>query len=65
MEDHEKPECQLIGEDGNVFLIMGRVRRSLEGAGQRKEAAEFTERARAAHSYDEVLRLVMEYVEVT
>jgi len=60
----DKPECQLLGQDGNVFYIMGAVARTLRGAGLEERAAEFTERARQAHDYDEVLRLVMEYVEV-
>jgi len=27
----DKPECELIGGDGNVFAIMGAVRRAKEG----------------------------------
>jgi hypothetical protein len=60
----EKPECKLIGEDGNVFNIIGRVSRSLKEAGLKEQAKEFQEKAFSAHSYDEVLCLCMEYVEV-
>jgi len=60
----EKPRCKLIGEDGNVFNVIGRVRRALLDAGQDDEAREFVERAFRCASYDEVLRLVLEYVEV-
>ncbi|MHB8107774.1 MAG: hypothetical protein ACYDH4_10175 [Candidatus Cryosericum sp.] len=60
-----KPECQLTESDGNVFAIMGNVRRALKRAGQTKEADEFLAKARACGSYDEVLRLCEEYVEVT
>jgi hypothetical protein len=59
-----KPTCKLIGEDGNVFNIIGLVRRALRQAGDLEGAAEFKRRALLAHSYDEVLQLAMEYVEV-
>jgi len=59
-----KPVCRLVGEDGNVFAIIGRVRRTLRTAGQPGQAQEFADRAFSAGSYDEVLRLCMEYVEV-
>jgi hypothetical protein len=60
----EKPRCKLIGEDDNVFNVIGRVRRALLDAGQDDEAREFVERAFRCGSYDEVLQLVLEYVEV-
>lgn len=59
-----KPECKLIGEDGNVFNVIGLVSKSLKNAGLKKEASEFCDRAFSSGSYDEVLRLSMEYVEV-
>jgi len=60
----EKPPCQLVGYDGNVFAVIGRVRRALEAAGQVTRAAEFVRRAFEAKCYDEVLWLCSEYVEV-
>jgi hypothetical protein len=59
-----KPSCKLIGEDGNVFSIIGRVRRALTADGQEDRAREFVERAYRSESYDAVLQLCMEYVEV-
>ena len=59
-----KPKCKLVGEDGNVFNIIGRVSKSLKQAGLKIEAAEFQDKAFNSDSYDEVLQLVMEYVEV-
>jgi hypothetical protein len=59
-----KPIVQLIGEDANVFNIIGLVSRALKKAGQQDKAKEFTERAFAEHSYDEVLAMLDEYVEV-
>lgn len=58
------PKCKLIGEDGNVFNIIGKVSRTLKDNGLEKEAKEFTEKAFHSTSYDEVLRLCMEYVDV-
>jgi len=59
-----KPVVKLVGEDGNVFNVIGRVSRSLNNLGMRKEAEEFKEKAFSARSYDEVLQLAMEYCEV-
>ncbi len=61
----EKPTVKLIGKDGNVFNIIGRVVRALKEAGQRERADEFATRATSSGSYDEVLALLDEYVEVT
>ncbi len=58
-------QVQLIGEDGNVFGIIGRVSRALRRAGYGDAATEFSTAAFAAHSYDEVLQMVMSTVEVT
>lgn len=61
----DKPTVQLVGEDGNVFNIIGLVSRALKKAGQPEQAKEFTARAFQARSYDEVLRLTFEYADVT
>ena len=59
-----KPVCGLIGEDGNVFSIIGRVVKVLRQNGLDDKAKEFQNKAIGAGSYDEVLQIVMEYVEV-
>jgi hypothetical protein len=59
----EKPIVQLTGEDGNVFNIIGRVSKALKKAGQADKAKEFSEKAFECDSYDEVLRLLQDYVE--
>jgi len=61
---NEKPTCKLIGTDGNVFAVIGSVKKALRDAGQPERASEFVQKAFAAKSYDEVLRLCMEFVEV-
>ena len=59
-----KPKCKLVGTDGNVFSIIGKVRDSLRNAGLRDKADEFSSKAMKQHSYDDVLSLCFEYVEV-
>ena len=56
-----KPIVKLVGEDGNVFNVIGRASRALKADGQPDKAKELTEKAFNAESYDEVLTLVMEY----
>ena len=59
----DKPECKLIGTDGNVFAIIGKVSKTLKRAGQQEQATEFTDKAMKCGSYDEVLQLLHDYVE--
>lgn len=59
-----RPVCRLSGADGNVFNVIALVRKALRGAGQNARASEFVRRAFAALSYDEVLELCHEYVDV-
>jgi len=59
-----KPEVQLTGTDGNVFAVIGQVRKALKKAGQTQQAEEFVKKAFSASSYDEVLQLCLEYCEV-
>jgi len=63
MSNPPKPLCKLIGTDGNVFSIIGRVRRTLVETGQDDRAREFVERAYRSGSYEAVLALCLEYVE--
>jgi len=59
-----KPQCKLIGINGNVFNIIATVSKTLRNAGLRYKAVEFSDRAVQQESYDDVLRLCMEYVDV-
>lgn len=59
------PKCELIGTDGNVFAIIGKVAATLRQAGQKDKAKEFTQLAMSSGSYDAVLALLHDYVEVT
>lgn len=63
-DDQAKPVVQLIGNDGNIFSIMGRVRKALRDAGLKASAEVYTKRVMGCGSYDEALQITMEYVEV-
>ena len=60
----DKPVCKLVGTDGNVFSIIGKVSKTLKRAGQQDRAKEFTSKAFKAKSYDEVLAMLFDYVVV-
>jgi len=61
----EKPECQLTDTDGNIFAIIGKVSKTLKRAGQPEKATEFYNKAMQSDSYDAVLQLCFQYVDVT
>lgn len=63
--DASRPRCRLSGTDGNAIAVIGRVRRALIAAGERDRARDFVQRAWAVGSYDAVLALCFEYVEVS
>ena len=58
-----RPKMKLIGQDGNIFAIMGRASRLLKNAGQRDKAKEMCNRVMASKSYNAALAIVSEYVE--
>lgn len=60
---YTRPKMNFVGEDGNIYAILGRAARLLRGAGQEDRAQEMTERVTAAHSYNDALFIVSEYVE--
>jgi hypothetical protein len=57
-----KPDCPLIGQDGNVFNLIGIAARTLREHGLRDQATEMRARAMDSGSYDEALGVIMEYV---
>jgi len=60
----KKPKCQVIGENGNVFNIIAIVKKALNDSGQRDKGLEWQKRAIQSKSYDDVLNLMHEYVDV-
>ena len=59
-----KPRCKLIGEDGNIFNLIGIAARALRKAGLADKATEMSEKVMQSKSYTEALSVIMEYVEV-
>lgn len=60
----DKPTVKLIGEDGNIFNIVGIVSRELKRNGFKDEANEYMEKVFGCESYDEALRITMAYVDI-
>jgi len=60
----EKPKCKLVGINGNVFVIIGKVCDTLNKAGMKDVAKEFSSKAFDCESYDAVLCLCHEYVDI-
>ena len=59
-----KPDCKLIGEDGNIFNLMARAARTLRENDLSEEAKEMRERITSSGSYDEALCIIGEYVNI-
>ena len=61
-----KPDCHLIGQDGNIFNLMGIAARTLRENGLYAQSKEMTKRITdSAQSYDEALNIIGEYVNIT
>ena len=59
------PTVKLLGENGNIFFILGRCQKEAKKAGwSKKELNDFTNKVTSADNYDHALQIVMEYFEV-
>lgn len=65
MSTKKKPDCKLIGEDGNIFNLMGIASRTLRQNGMADEAVEMRDRICASGSYGEALCIIGDYVNIT
>ena len=65
ISEQKKPECPLIGQNGNVFNLMGIASKTLKENDMADEAKEMYERITSSGSYDEALCIISEYVEIT
>lgn len=59
-----KPDCPLIGQDGNIFNLMGIASKTLKRNGMPEEAKEMQERIESSSSYHEALNIIGEYVNI-
>lgn len=64
--EQEKPDCPLIGQDGNIFNLMGIASRTLRENGMANQAKEMAKRiTEGAQNYNEALCIIGEYVNIT
>ena len=65
MTKHPEINVQLTGEDGNAHGIIGRVRRALIAGGVRQSEVDRFVAEAVASDYDNLLRVCMEWVNVS
>lgn len=63
--DKQKPKCALIGQNGNIFNLMGIASRTLRQNNMDEKAKEMVIRIEESKSYEEALCIIGEYVEIT
>ena len=56
---------KLVGQDGNIFAILGRASRLLKENGQPDQAKEMCDRIRESGDYYKALGVIGEYVNIT
>lgn len=61
----EKPKCALIGQDGNIFNLVGIASKTLKRNGMYEESKEMSDRVFNSKSYEDALCIIDEYVEIT
>ena len=62
----QKPKCPLIGQDGNIFNLMGIASKTLRDNKMLDQAVEMKTRITTeATDYSHALRIIGEYVEIT
>ena len=67
MDNKEKPDCRLIGENGNIFNLLGLAARTLRKHGLDSQADEMRDRIMGGpcHDYYEALNIIGDYVNIT
>ena len=64
-KEKKKPKCALIGQDGNIFNLMGIASRTLKHNGMREESEEMVNRITNSHSYYDAIAIIGEYVDIS
>ena len=59
-----KPDCKLIGEDGNIFNLLAKASVILKDNGLSEESKEMYQRVTSSGSYGEALCIIGEYVNI-
>ncbi len=59
-----KPQCKLFGQNGNVYNLIAIADQALKHANLKEKSKEMTNKVFKAHSYEEALSVIAEYVEI-
>ena len=61
--ENKRPQMKLVGEDGNIFAILGRASKLLRENGQPEKAKEMSDRVYQSGNYYQALHIISKYVE--
>lgn len=59
-----KPVAKLIGENGNIFNLLGIAKKTLKANDMKDKAEVMVIRVLSSGSYEEALSIIGEYVEI-
>ncbi len=59
----QRPKMKLVGQDGNIFVILGRASQLLRKNGQADQAKEMIRRVQQSENYYKALNIISEYVQ--
>lgn len=65
VDKQQKPDCKLLGEDGNVYNLLGIASRTLRRSGLADQVKEMCDRVYSSGSYGEALCIIGDYVNIT
>ena len=60
----DSPHCKLIGQDSNIFNLMGIAARTLRENGLDEQAKEMIDKVTNSGSYNEALLAISDYVNI-
>ena len=64
-QESVKPDCPLIGQNGNIMNLIGIAGRTLREHGMEQQATEMFNRITQCQSYDSALSIIGDYVNIT
>ena len=66
-QQRAKPDCPIIGENGNIFSLIGIASKTLRENGMEEQAEQMQKRITGGdcHSYEEALTIIADYVNIT
>ncbi|MBR5164823.1 MAG: pentapeptide repeat-containing protein [Ruminococcus sp.] len=64
-QEQEKPDCPLLGQDSNIFNLMGIASKTLKRNGMAEQAKEMCDRITSSGDYNKALCIIGEYVNIT